>query len=187
MRLVSVLFVGILFLFGCSGEWERYPIANQSDVMHHQIVQSGDVISVSIFDEPNLSKGYSVSSDGSIQMPLVGNIAVSGKTLQMVKKDITDAMKAQGYLVNPQISLSIEQSQTVFILGEVIASGEYGYKAGMTVLDLVAKSGGFSYRANQNKFDIIRKIPNEEDKVIKGEISTRIKSGDVIRVRERFF
>ena len=186
MRILYVFIASLFLLFGCSGEWEKYPIQNVDNDLT-RFIQPGDPISISIFDEPALSGDYVVLQSGFIQMPLVNNIYLNGKTLDTATKEIAQTYKNQGYLVNPKVSLSIAQNQTVFVIGEVINSGEYSFKENMTVLDLIAKSGGFSYRANQNQFDLIRKKADGQDQVTKAVISTRILAGDIIRVRERFF
>jgi polysaccharide export outer membrane protein len=186
MRNFWVFIFSFFLLFGCTGEWEKYPIQNV-DTDLTRFIQAGDSISISIFGEPLLSGDYTVSQEGYVQMPLVNNIYLNGKTLNTAQKAIATSYQNQRFLVNPQITISIAESQTVFVIGEVVNSGEYSFKENMTVLDLVAKSGGFSYRANQNQFDLIRKQTDGNDRVKKALISTRIRAGDVIRVRERFF
>ena len=71
-------------------------------------------------------------------------------------------------------------------MGEVMSTGEYPFKDGLTVLAAVANAGGFTYRARQEDFDIIRKNTNSEEHLV-GTLSTPLKAGDIIRVRERFF
>lgn len=147
----------------------------------------GDSIDVSVFNEPNLSSEYTVLQDGSIQIPLIGAIHINDMELNAAADLIARTLKNKGYLVNPKVTLSIAQSQTVKILGEIQQSGEYVYTDNMTILGLAANAGGFSYRAQQDRFDIIRKNGDETEQVLKGQISTKLEPGDIVRVGERYF
>ena len=118
---------------------------------------------------------------------MIGEIFVKGHLLNEASQMISDAFEKKGYLVDPQITLSIAQSKTVKIMGEVKSDGEYPYKNDMTILGLVASAGGFSYRADQQEFDIVRKKNDGTEELIRGTISTSVMPGDIIRVRERYF
>jgi protein involved in polysaccharide export with SLBB domain len=186
---ILLLITSLFLIYGCSGNWTTYP-AQPRDPLDSQlqIISIDDVLNINIFDETQLSGDYTVLKDGTIQIPLIGEIKVEKLSLKEASKKIETELESKGYLVNPKISLSIsQQSKTVRIMGEVLTTGEYPYKEGMTLLGVVINAGGFSYRANQNEFDIIRRDENGIEKVIKGQISTRIMPGDIIRVRERYF
>jgi len=187
MRFLVILNILIVTLIGCSGEWDHYPIQSSSTQNVQSHIKPGDILSVSIFNEDSLSNDYTVLSDGAIHMPLVDQVILNGSTLDQAKNKIIDAYKNNGYLIDPKVSVSISQTETIFILGEIVNAGEYPFRNGTTILDLIAKSGGFSYRANQDNFDIIRKQSDNKDKIVKGILSTRLQSGDVIRVKERYF
>ena len=174
-------------LIGCSGEWSSYPPQSVTDQQVINIIDIGDTVQIYVFDQPSLTGNFNVSGDGTISLPLLKTVHIAGLTAEAAADKITTELTKSGYLVNPKVTLSLSQTQTVMILGEVITGGEYTYKDGMTILDLVAKSGGFSYRANQNTFDIVRKNQNGQDNVLPGSVSTRIQPGDLIRVRERYF
>lgn len=188
MRKILII-VCLFFIHGCSGNWSTYPLQPVGALdSESQKISVDDVLNVNIFDETQLSGDYIVLKDGTIQIPLIGEIFVEKLFLQEAAKIIEHELESKGYLVNPKISLSIsEQSKTIRIMGEVMNTGEYAYKDGMTVLAVVANAGGFSYRAKQDDFDIIRRSEDGAEKVIKGQISTRIMPGDIIRVRERYF
>ena len=179
----------ILFLVvACSGQWNTYP--ERTDAVNKAVptIEIGDTLNVSVFDESNLSGDYPVLADGTIQIPLIGTIEVAGLDIPQAAELISKKFIEKGYLTDPKLTLSMAQSNTVKIMGEVRGAGEYPFTEGMTILGLVAKAGGFSYRANQNKFDIVRKQSNNmTEKVIGGALSTRLMPGDIVRVKERFF
>jgi polysaccharide export outer membrane protein len=184
-----LIIISIIFLSACSGNWQTYPDSAITDsvVDKETIIETDDILTVTIFEEPNISGDYTVSPDGSIQIPLAGKISVGGISLDDASNIIAADLSKDGYLVSPRVTVSISQeSKTVRVMGEVLNNGEFTYKDGMTVLAAIANAGGFSYRARQDDFDIIRKVESGET-LIKGNISTPLRPGDIIRVRERFF
>jgi len=187
MRLKLFMLLFLLGLSACSGDWSSYPVQTDVVIDKSQYIEIGDTLNVNIFEEESISGSYKVLRDGTIQIPLIGSIAVNKLLLTDASDVIAQALRKKGYLVNPKVTLSIAQSQTVNIIGEINGAGEYPYQDGLTILGVVAKAGGFSYRANQDSFDIVRKKTDTSEEVIKGQISTRVMPGDIIRVRERFF
>jgi len=184
-----LLLVGLLILTAsCSGQWTEYPDRDSDFIATSPYVEIGDMLNVNVFGETDLSGDYPVLGDGTIQIPLIGAIAVQGLTIDSATDAIISKFRREGYLINPQITLSVAQSRTVKIMGEIRQTGEFPYTSGMTILDLVVRAGGFSYRANQNKFDIVRKSSDGSgERVIDGDLSTQIVPGDIIRVKERYF
>lgn len=187
MRFLIILLSLSLAIAACSGNWSHYP--SRSNTSNHQVkaIYPGDMITVSVFEEDALSGQYSVLPNGTIQMTLVGQIEVSGLSTERAAQEISKTLKEAGFLVNPSVTVSIDPTQTILIMGEVVGAGEFPFKDRMTILDAVGKAGGFSYRANQHSFDIVRKESNGLEKVVEANISTLLKPGDVIRVRERYF
>lgn len=187
MRLHTFYIAAFLMLSACTGAWETYPPAPQSIQAAKPSFYAGEVVTIAVFGEDSLSGDYTISNDGFIKFPLVGDIAIIGLTQVEAELKIAQLLMKGGYLLNPEITVSAANEQTFSIMGEVLNTGEYPYKNDMTVLDAVARGGGFSYRANQTKFDIVRKMPDGSEDVINAQLSTRIAPTDIIRVRERFF
>lgn len=146
---------------------------------------SGDKLRITVYNEPDLSGEFDVSDQGAIALPLVGQLAVGGKTLSETEALITEKYGAN-YLVNPRVSVEVLNYRPFFIIGEVKNPGGYPYVSGMTVLNAVALAGGYTPRGNKN--DILIKRANEpgapEQRVSE---NIPVLPGDVIRVKERFF
>jgi polysaccharide export outer membrane protein len=102
-----------------------------------------DVLNIVVFNEPELSGRFTVDSEGAITFPLVGRVVVDGQTPRAIEQKLTELL-AQGYLVNPQVTVTIEQyrSQRVFVTGEVRSPGAYALKGNMTLLEVLAQAGG---------------------------------------------
>src|SRR5215217_6910836 len=83
------------------------------------VVGSTDVLSIRVFDEPTLSCDCTVDADGSITFPLVGRVAVGGKTLRETETILTTMLR-QDYVRRAQVSVEIKnyRSRSIFVLGE---------------------------------------------------------------------
>ena len=83
-----------------------------------------DVLDISVFQVPELTKSVQVADTGTINLPLVGEIAVVGKTPQQVERDLIARLGAK-YLQNPQVTVYVKEynSQQVTISGEIKKPG----------------------------------------------------------------
>lgn len=148
-------------------------------------VEAEDIISVKVFDEPDLSiEKARVSSIGTIALPLLGDVGISGLTTAEIASKI-EALLADGYLKKPKVSVSIEEYRPVFVHGEVKKPGGYSYQEGLTVQKAVVLAGGFTERASRDKITLVREnAPSEVRSVTLNEL---VKPGDIVTVGESFF
>ena len=110
----------------------------------------GDIIEISLLDEPEMTREVSVMPDGTITYLLVGEMHAAGKTITELRKDLTD--KLDEFFVSPYVSiiskkinLPVEEEKRVSILGAIQRSGNYTWNKGDRVLDLIAQAGGLLY------------------------------------------
>lgn len=103
-------------------------------------VARGDILRVTVYGDPGLSGSFPVGIDGTIGYPLLGNIVVTGKSIDEVREEINSALKQ--HIANLSVAVSIEQYAPVFIVGEVQKPGRYEFRPGMIVLELYALGGG---------------------------------------------
>ena len=135
-----------------------------------------------MFRHPELSGEFRLDGGGFLALPLGGEIAAMGLTTRQLEDQIEQRLKADGYLIEPQVSIEVMTYRPFYVLGEVASPGEYEYQNGMSVLNAVAMGGGFTYRADQDDIIIRRgdcRVPAQPD--------TKILPGDVITIQERFF
>ncbi len=144
-----------------------------------------DIISITVFDEPDLSLSkVRIATNGTISMPLIGQINVTGLTAVEVEA-AASALLADGYLKKPEVTVSIIEYRLFYITGEVKKPGGYSYRDGLTVHKAVSLAGGFSERANQEKISITH---DGSTKVVnRVKLTDRIRPGDVITIKESFF
>jgi polysaccharide biosynthesis/export protein len=101
-----------------------------------------DVLTITVYDQADLSGKFTVDADGSLTFPLLGRVTVGNMTLRALEEDLRKRL-ADGYIRNPQVSVSIEQykSQRIFVMGEVRSPGAYQLTGEMTVIEAIARAG----------------------------------------------
>lgn len=102
-----------------------------------------DVIEVTVFQVPDLSKTMQVSEAGTINYPLIGEVYVAGKSAREVEQSLTRSLGAK-YLKNPQVTVLVREynSQRVTVQGSVTKPGIYAIQGQMSLLQLMALAGG---------------------------------------------
>lgn len=154
--------------------------------LSHYRLGAGDIISVNVFDEKDLSlTKVKLGDAGTISYPMLGDIQVRGLTPIELQQKITAGLKGT-YLINPQVTVSIDQYRDIFVNGQVHRPGNYPYQPGLTVRKAVSIAGGFKDRANKNSVTIVHENQDKSASV-KGDPSTLVEPGDTITVEESFF
>lgn len=159
--------------------------AHASDTKRLELhaLESGDEIKVIVFGEDSLTGIKRISPEGTVSMPFIGEVPVSGLTVYEAQELIRTQL-ADGFLINPVVSVDIALKKPFYIMGEVRSPGEYPYKHEMTVLNAVALAGGFTHRAAREEVQIYK--DGASDPAIQG-VQAHINPGDVIVIEERFF
>jgi polysaccharide export outer membrane protein len=137
---------------------ETSPTTKPHDATY--LIGSSDVLAITVWKEPEISRSIPVRPDGKISLPLVGEIQAAGRTPIQLEQDI--ATKLQAYISKPDVTVIVEQinSEKFNILGRVSKPGSYPLSATTTVLDAIATAGGFLDFAKQSSIYILR--PNAQ-------------------------
>lgn len=173
----------LLLLTGCAGTHKSLPPLPPATVGEY-LLDSGDKVLVTVFAEPRLNGTYVVTDSGSIAMPLLGPIEARGLTVARLGAAIGSKLQ-QGFVVNPGVSVQIDQHRPFFILGEVERPGQYPYVEGMTVLTGVAIGGGFTFRAEKVRMSVTRTVSGEK-KEYSGTRDSIVLPGDVVYIFEKY-
>jgi polysaccharide export outer membrane protein len=114
------------------------------------VIGPRDVLEISVFKVPELSKTVQVSEVGTVSYPLVGDVQASGRTARQVEQDLTKSLGAK-YLQNPQITVSVREynSQRITMDGAFKRSGVVPLAGGLTLLQATANAGGFDINADE--------------------------------------
>jgi polysaccharide export outer membrane protein len=104
----------------------------------------GDSITLQVYGQPDLSTTAYIADDGTVSVPLAGNVPVGGLSPAQASAKIEAAFKAAKILVDPHVTLTVAQSrsQRVSVLGQVGAPGRYPIESNTSVVDLLAQAGG---------------------------------------------
>lgn len=103
-------------------------------------VASGDVLRITVYGDAGLSGSFPVGTDGTIGYPLLGNLPVSGRSIEDIRKVIDDGLKV--HIANLSVAVVVENYAPVYIVGEVQKPGKYEFRPGMIALELFALGGG---------------------------------------------
>ena len=135
-----------------------------------------DVIEVSVFMVPELSRTVQISDAGAANLPLIGEVPVAGKTGREVEQDITRLLKAK-YLQKPQVSVFIKEynSQRITVEGAVKRPGVFPIQGSMSLLQAVATAQGVD-EISDNTVLVFRNSDGQR-KAARFDIS-EIRSGD---------
>src|SRR6202167_4110709 len=128
------------------------------------VIGPQDVLDISVWKEPEVSRIVPVRPDGKVSLPLLNDVQASGLTPAALAGQITESLKK--YVTNPQVTVIVAtiNSQRVYILGEVTRPGAFPMIPGMTVLQAVSSGGGFTQFARTKGIYLLR---NENGKQVK--------------------
>ena len=173
LTLHKLAFVVLLFAVSAAG-------AQQVDSYR---LAPGDTVAISVFGESDLSLNVKLADDGVLKYPFLGEIRVAGLTLSQLQRTIADGLRGD-YLVNPEVTVAIQQYRPFFLNGEVNQPGGYEYQPGLTLEKALALAGGLSLRAARGKIQVKRA---NSDSFVRIDMNDPVYAGDVINVPQGFF
>ena len=159
-----------------------------------------DLLEIFVWQNPELSRPVTVRPDGRFSMPLIDDIAATGKTPTQLARDIE--VQLDQYLQSPIVTVIVGGftgpfAQQVRVVGSAAAPQAIPYRANMTLLDVMIAVGGLTEFAAGNSSTLTR-VENStqreytvrlDDLLKDGDVSANVKiePGDVIIVPESFF
>ena len=132
----------------------------------------GDVVKISVYNNPDLATESEVSQRGRISFPLVGEVAVGGLTRGEAERAVARALSKGGFVPNAYVNLLVAQyrSQQVSVMGEVNKPGKYPVSLNSTVTDLLAMAGGITAKGS-NVITLIQK--DAKGRTVQQEINVK--------------
>ena len=114
-------------------------------------IAAGDFLEVSEFHTPEFHSAVRVAADGTVVLPLVGQVRLVGLSEQGASRAIEKAFLDAGMLLHPQVSVLVTSAvgQDVSVLGEVARPGVYAYTVHHRLLDLISAASGLSANAGR--------------------------------------
>jgi polysaccharide export outer membrane protein len=106
-------------------------------------VGPGDVLKVTVWGHDSLTRTDTVSPEGVLPFPLIGEVRVSGLSIAEVEARIRGLLD-RDYIIDPRVSVAVQEyrSQRVFVLGEVAKPGVYPLTGATSLLDVLSQAGG---------------------------------------------
>ena len=180
----TVLLIGLAMLVACGGNvpsvktLAQYEQANPptSESDDDYVIGPGDILSIDVWKEPELSKQVSVRLDGNISLPLVNDIDAAGLTSKELREQLTQ--KYKDFVDVPEVSVTLIESRSkrIYLLGKINRPGEYPLQKNMTIVHAISLAGGLAEWADASDIKLIRKIKGTEktfrvdyDAIVSGE------------------
>lgn len=189
----SLLLGGVVFFAACASSSVATSQATQPKLANQDvasalrqmrssqsyILQPGDLVEIQVYMEDNMDRVLRLSGNGNVTFPLVGNIKLSGLTLEQAERKL--AARLMAYIKNPQVSMLVKEygNKTVYVLGQVSkpAAIQIPPEKSLTVLEAITSVGGFTDIANTSKVRVLR-IENGKQKAIDVDVSQITKQGN---------
>ena len=147
---------------------------------------AGDVITIRVLGEDDLKRDHVKLSDaGTLSFPVLGEIRVKGMTVGALEEYVTNGLKGR-YLLNPQVTVSIDEYRNFYVNGMVEKPGGYPYSPGLTVRKAISIAGGFKERAARDKINVIHDDDPKQTPQ-KVDLNSALLPGDIVTVEESFF
>ncbi len=170
-------------------------------------IQPGDVLDISVLEDPNLNRQALVRPDGGISMLIAGNLQAGGRTIPQLEASIKDRLSST-FAVSPTVSVSLAALATkefeeeeldlikVYFLGEIASPGLKQIENGTTLLQAISIAGGLGTFAAEKRIQVRRRMASGKEQVYTFNYAAvqrgdtvlsdfRVAEGDVILVPER--
>jgi len=167
MRAV-LLFVLALMVGACPYQVPKYDYSIEPDPRNKELVLGvGDTISINVWENRDLNTESTIRPDGTITMPLVGDLKAAGETPSSLKTQIknrlTDFVKLQQGTDLVTVAVRSWRSYRFTIQGEVVRQGVFTADHFVTVADAIAMAGGLTRFASHKKVKLFRVDPKTHE------------------------
>lgn len=155
-------------------------------------IQPGDVLEVSVWKEPDLQREVLVRPDGAFDFPLIGEVHVSGKSVEDVRTEITGRLAR--FVPDLVVTVLVKQvdGNRIYVYGQVNKPGSFVVNPNVDVIQALSLAGGTTAFASVDDIRVLRRengtqraIPFNYGEVSRGrnlEQNIMLKAGDVVLV-----
>jgi protein involved in polysaccharide export with SLBB domain len=112
---------------------------------HDYLIGNGDLLSISVFDVPELNRDARVSQTGTVAIPLVPiRLELAGLTEAQAEQKIAEVLESNGLVTRPEVSVIVREhkSKPITIIGAVAHPLVYEADRSVTLLEAIAEAGG---------------------------------------------
>ena len=187
----------LLFLALLLASWSEAKAQSGRDRL-----QPGDVVSITVYQDPKLDRQVLIGPTGMISFPLAGQIRAGGLTPAGLEGVLKARLKGR-FTEEPDITVALvalkgeeaDLKPKIFITGEVLRPGPFVMEQRLNLMQAIAVAGGFSPFAAKQRIQLRRKIDGVESLYVFNyndffsgtnfENNINLRPGDVIIVPER--
>jgi polysaccharide biosynthesis/export protein VpsN len=194
-KLLIFFVISAIALAACAGR-PRSRI-NLPPPVESTTIGVGDAFALTIVGEDKLPKEFRVAPDGTVDLPYIHRVQVTGlepqEVVDLVRKKLIEA----DVLRDPSVAIDVKEynSKRVVVLGQVAKPGSFPLTPGFTLIQAISQAGGFSAIANRDRINLTRKSGGQlrtiilsVDAITDGSLpDIPLQSGDTIFVTERVF
>ncbi|HEY6177803.1 MAG TPA: polysaccharide biosynthesis/export family protein [Kofleriaceae bacterium] len=189
--------LAVVVAAGCPATLPNYDYSKEPDPRSRELVLGvGDSVGINVWENKDLSTEAMIRPDGTITMPLIGDIKAVGETPSSLKAKIKTRLADFVRVQNTEITVAVRsyRSYRFTIQGEVTHAGVFSAEQYLTVADALALAGGPSKFAKRNEITLlrrdpksgdVRRIPLDYDQIASGkrqDMNIYVLSGDTIWV-----
>jgi polysaccharide export outer membrane protein len=194
----AALLVALVALAGCPTQLPTYDYSQEPDPSKSEYVLGiGDKLNINVWHNADLSGEVIVRPDGTITMPLIGDVRAAGETPSSLKAAIGSRLSQ--YLKDnsaSELTVAVRQANSyrITVAGEVNHPGVFNSDHYISVSEAIAQAGGFTRFAKRNSMTLqrrdaktghIRAIPLAYDFLVDGshpEMNLTMIAGDSLYV-----
>jgi polysaccharide export outer membrane protein len=192
--------VSISVLAGCATRFPPAPISAAKTPQMEYLIGPGDMLSIQVWRNPEVSTALPVRPDGKVSTPLVEDLVAANKTPSHLARDIEKALSK--YIQDPIVTVMVTgfvgpYDSQVRVIGQATKPQALQYREKMTLMDLMIAVGGITDFAAGNKASIVRTVNGKQQQfgvrleslLRDGDISANVDilPGDVLVIPESFF
>lgn len=187
-------------LGACATRLAMAPAAATGQVPPDYLIGAGDMVSITVWRNPEVSQSVQVRPDGKISTPLVEDLQAAGRTSTQLARDVEKALSK--YIQEPVVTVIITSfvgpySQQIRVIGQAAKPQALAYRQGMSLMDVLIAVGGVTDFAAGDKAKIIRQVEGRQQQLgvrlngllRDGDISANVemRPGDILVIPESFF
>jgi polysaccharide biosynthesis/export protein len=182
--------IALLFCAGCQGT-PKHPVSVVSQTPNY--LSSGDVVRISFPAAPELNQTQKIGTDGTLSLPLVGEVHAAGKSPSQLQSELATLYKPQ--LQDNEVLVTLDtRALPVVVSGAVGKPGKIVFERPATVLEAIMEAGGFTAEADLRRVSVIRIVKGEHYSQVfdmrpilhgKPTPAVYVSNGDVIYVPEK--
>lgn len=194
-RRTIVAALTIFVLAGCAGRPKTR--VNLPPPIESTSLGVGDAFTLMIVGEDKLPKEFRIAPDGTVDLPYIHRVQVSGLEPQQLAELVRKKLVEGDVLRDPSVSVDVKEynSKRVVVLGQVQKPGSFPLTPGFTLIQAISVAGGFNPIANRDRVNLTRRTGSQlrtvilsVDAITDGSLpDIPLQSGDTIFVGERIF